>query len=367
MAFIDEIKIHAEAGRGGNGVVRWNRQKFEPKGGPAGGDAGRGGNFYVQAVRDVHILTKYKAKKEFIASRGADGGSKSLHGKNGEDFVLDLPIGSIITRADTEEKWQLTKEGEKIILLKGGFGGFGNEHFKSSTNTTPQESNEGGEGEKGDFKIELELFADIGFIGLPNAGKSSLLNALTNADSKVGDYPFTTLDPNLGDLHGYIIADIPGLIEGASEGKGLGVKFLRHIKRTKMIAHLVSFDPEAEQARYGAGNLSEEGTSPVRSRTSKKSVSSNGMMKSYKEIRKELEKYDKNLDLGEDGLSEKEEIIILTKTDVLSQQGESLLKVIDKQKKKFEKLDKQVFTLSLYDDKAVKKFTDALVKILKKK
>ena len=343
MAFIDEIKIYAEAGRGGNGVVRWHRQKFEPKGGPAGGDAGRGGDFYVRAVRDVHILLKYKAKKSFIAGRGEDGGSKSLHGKNGEDFVLQLPIGSIITNLETDEKWQLTKEGEKILLLKGGFGGFGNEHFKSSINTTPYESNIGGEGEKGNFKIELELFADIGFVGLPNAGKTSLLNVLTNAEAKVGDYPFTTLDPNLGDLHGYIIADIPGLIEGASEGKGLGVKFLRHIKRTKMLAHLVSFE-----------NLSK---------------GSAGMMKSYKEIRKELAKYDKSLNLGNDNLSEKEEIIILTKTDVVEDP-----KIITKTVKAFEKLttakggaSKKVFTLSLFDDKMVKKFNDALLKILKKK
>ncbi|MEK7539111.1 MAG: GTPase ObgE [Patescibacteria group bacterium] len=336
MAFIDEIKIYAEAGRGGNGVVRWHRQKFEPKGGPAGGDAGRGGDFYVIAVRDVHILLKYKAKKSFIAGRGADGGSKSLHGKSGVDFVLELPVGSIITNLETDEKWQLTSEGEKILLLKGGYGGFGNEHFKSSVNVTPRERKEGQEGEKGNFKIELELFADIGFVGLPNAGKSSLLNALTNAEAKVGDYPFTTLDPNLGDFYGYIIADIPGIIEGASEGKGLGVKFLRHIKRTKMIAHLISFE-----------NLS-KGTT--------------GMLKSYKEIRKELAKYDQTLNLGEDGLSKKEEIIILTKTDIIENP-----KIIAKKIKDFQKISENVFPLSLFDDKMVKKFNDALVKILKKK
>jgi GTP-binding protein len=347
MAFIDEIKISAEAGRGGNGVVRFRREKFVPKGGPSGGDAGRGGDFYVIAVRDVHILLKYKAKKSFLAGRGEDGGSKSLHGKNGEDFILELPIGSIITNIATEEKWQLTKEGEKILLLKGGYGGFGNEHFKSSTNTTPWERKEGQDGEKGDFKIELELFADIGFIGLPSAGKSSLLNALTNAEAKVGDYPFTTLDPNLGDFFGFIIADIPGVIEGASEGKGLGVKFLRHIKRTKMLAHLISFE-----------NLSKGAT---------------GMMKSYKEIRKELAKYDKSLNLGpasakatdgqgKDSLSNKEEIIVLTKSDVIEDP-----KVVAKKVKEFKKISKNVFVLSLFDDKMVKKFQDALVKILKKK
>ncbi len=337
MAFIDEITIYAEAGRGGNGVVRWHRQKFEPKGGPAGGDAGRGGNFYVIAVRDVHILSKYKAKKSFIASRGEDGGSKSLHGKNGEDFILELPVGSIITNIETDEKWQLMKEAEKILLLRGGFGGFGNEHFKSSLNTTPKEFREGGVGENGNFKIELELFADIGFVGLPNAGKSSLLNALTNAEAKVGDYAFTTLDPNLGDFFGFIIADIPGIIEGASNGKGLGIKFLRHIKRTKMLAHLVSFENP-------------------------------NMLKSYKEIRKELAKYDKSLDLSGDdlpaqtGLFVKKEIIILTKTDVVDDP-----KIVVKKVSDFKKISKNVFTLSLFDDKMVQKFQDALVKILKKK
>ncbi len=339
MAFIDEIKIYAEAGRGGDGVVRWRKEKFVPKGGPAGGDGGRGGDFYVIAVRDVGILAQYKSKKEFCALRGEDGGKKSLHGGNGEDLVLELPIGSIITNLETEEKWQLLEDGQKIMLLKGGYGGYGNEHFKSSTNVTPLQSREGQEGEKANFHIELELFADIGLVGLPNAGKSSLLNVLTNADAKVADYAFTTLDPNLGAFYGYIIADIPGVIEGASEGKGLGVKFLRHIKRTKMLAHLISFENQ-------------------------------NLMKVYKEIRKELETYDKKNNLGEEGLSKKEEIIILTKSDVIMEDPSASLRAIDfinRKKKEFEKLGEKVFVLSLYDDNSVKKFRDELVKILKKK
>ena len=346
MAFIDEIKIYAEAGRGGDGVVRWRQEKFVPKGGPAGGDGGRGGNFCVIGVRDIHILSKYKAKKSFIAGRGENGGNKSLHGKNGDDFVLELPIGSIITNLGTDEKWQLMKEGEKFLLLRGGYGGFGNEHFKSSTNTTPKESREGQKGESGNFKIELELFADIGLIGLPNAGKTSLLNFLTNAQARVGDYAFTTLDPNLGDFFGYIIADIPGIIEGSSEGKGLGVKFLRHIKRTKMLAHLVSFE-----------NLNPSN-----------SLGTSGMLKTYKEVRKELAKYDKKLNLGEEGLSFKKEMIILTKADTVTDS-----KIITKQVKAFEKIKMLapaskggVFVISLFDDKMVKKFKDELMKIFKK-
>ncbi len=339
MSLIDEIKFYAEAGRGGDGVIRWRQEKFVPKGGPAGGDGGRGGDFYAVAIRDISILTKYKAKKEFKAENGEAGGNKSLHGKNGEDFILELPIGSIVTNIDTGEKWQLLEEGQKVLLLRGGYGGYGNEHFKSSINTTPKKANPGADGESGNFTVELMLFADIGLIGYPNAGKSSMLNMITKANAKVGDYAFTTLDPNLGDFYGYIIADIPGIIEGASEGKGLGLKFLRHIKRTQMLAHLISFENK-------------------------------NMLKAYKEVRKELELFDKkNQSLDDEGIEEnnladKEEIIILTKTDIVENE-----KVVEKALKDFQKLDKKkkVFVLSLYDDKSIKNLKDELIKILKKK
>lgn len=322
MAFVDELRIYARAGRGGNGVVRWRQDKFEDRGGPAGGDGGRGGDVYLRGVKDSALLARYTHDTRFIAEDGEDGFKKKMEGANGEDLYIDLPVGSLVTKIGTDEAYDITKEGETILILKGGKGGLGNEHFKSSTNTTPYESTPGKTGEEGNFHIELRLFADIGLVGYPNSGKSTLINALTNSKSKIGAYAFTTLDPHLGALQEFVVADIPGIIEGASEGKGLGLKFLKHIKRTKMIAHLVSFENE-------------------------------NMMETYKNIRKELENYDEDL-------AAKPEVVILTKTDVADESR------INSEIKNFENLGKQILLMTAFDDQSVKKVGDELVKILRK-
>jgi len=322
MAFIDEIQISVKAGDGGDGVVRWRQEKFRPMGGPGGGNGGCGGNVYAESVSDLAYLSTYQFEKKFKAQNGGAGGHNSREGRNGEDLVIQVPVGSILTNPDTGDVFTLASIGEKIKILTGGRGGLGNEHFKSSTNTTPYESTMGESVDQINLHIELRLIADVGFVGLPSAGKSSLLNALTNAKSKVAEYHFTTLDPHLGKFNEFVLADIPGLIEGASDGKGLGHKFLRHIKRTKLLVHLISFE-------YG-----------------------DEMMTEYEKIRNELISYD-------DTLGEKEEIILLTKTDLADEVE------IKKKKKDFEKLGKKVFVLTLFDDVQIKAFGDNLVKILR--
>ncbi len=324
MALTDELKFEAKAGNGGDGVVRWRHEKFIARGGPNGGDGGWGGNIYIVASRDTNILGTYKkSQKKFTAGHGKAGQGQSKHGKNGDDVEIALPIGSVVTNLKTGEVFEILKDEDRFMILAGGKGGFGNEHFKSSLNVAPMEVTEGKKGEEGSFYVELKIIADAGFAGFPNAGKSSLLNALTNAKSKVANYEFTTLDPHLGVYHGYILADIPGLIEGASEGRGLGSKFLKHISRTNIIVHLVSAENE-------------------------------DVVKAYETIRKELTAY------GE-GLSDKREIVILSKIDTVDE------KEMLKKKKDLEKVSKtDVYALSLFDDNSVKNLADALVKELKK-
>ncbi len=323
MALTDELKFSARAGRGGDGVVRWRHEKFIARGGPNGGDGGWGGNVYIISSRDTNILGTYKkSQKKFVAGNGQAGQGQSKHGKNGADVEIALPIGSVITNQKTGEVFEILKDSDRFMILAGGKGGYGNEHFKSSLNVAPMDVTEGKDGEDGEFFVELKMIADAGFVGFPNAGKSSLLNILTNSKSKVGNYDFTTLDPHLGVYHGYILADIPGLIEGASDGKGLGAKFLKHISRTNTIVHLVS-------------------------------VENDDVAKVYKIIRKELAAY------GE-GLKDKKEIVVLSKSDIADE------KLVLKKKKELEKASGQeAHILSLYDDNSVKAFADALVKTLK--
>jgi GTPase len=319
--FIDEITLHLRAGRGGDGVLRWRHEKGKDSGGPSGGNGGKGGDVYAVAVRDIGILLSYRHVKELEAGRGEDGFKDTKQGKEGSDVEIKLPVGSRLTNLTTGHVIELLEDGQKVLLLKGGRGGLGNEHFKSSTNVSPKQHTDGELGEEADFEIELLLLVDLGLIGLPNAGKSSLLNILTSAKSKVGDFPFTTLNPNLGDFYGLILADIPGLIEGAAEGKGLGHKFLRHIERTKALLHCVSAELEDP-------------------------------LEAYKTIRKELELYNQEI-------VRKPEVVILTKTDMVSEsEKQEKLKML-------KSANPDVLSVSIIDDESVKKLGEFLTQRFK--
>mgnify|MGYP001593384326 CR=1 FL=1 len=323
MAFVDEARIYAESGKGGDGVVRWLRTKESARGGPSGGDGGKGGNVVLVGVRDISALAHYRYEKKFHAQDGEAGKSELKHGKNGKDAVLNVPVGTLARVVETGDEYEITKESEQIVLFRGGKGGLGNARFKSSTHQNPFERTEGREGKGGNIELTLKIIADAGLIGLPNAGKSSLLNALTRAKSKVGDYPFTTLAPNLGDFYGHILADIPGLIEGASSGRGLGIKFLRHVERTGILLHLVSADQD-------------------------------NLIKAYKEVHNEVE-------LFRHGLAEKREIIVLSKTDLVStQECKTKIQLLARE------TGREVLPVSVEDPNILKKFSDQLANILSK-
>lgn len=249
MRFVDEAEIRVEAGAGGNGVATFRREKYIPMGGPDGGDGGDGGSVYLVATNNVNTLADFRFHTLHKAQRGQNGMGRNCTGRKGEDFYISVPPGSIIYEAETDEKiGDLTEPGETLLVAKGGFHGLGNTRFKSSINRTPQQFSKGSLGESRTLKIELMVIADVGLLGLPNAGKSSLIRSVSSAKPKVADYPFTTLHPNLGvvrvdDMRGFVIADIPGVIEGAAEGAGLGLQFLKHLSRTGLLLHLVDVQP----------------------------------------------------------------------------------------------------------------------------
>ena len=249
MKFIDEATVKVYAGDGGNGVATFRREKYEPMGGPSGGDGGRGGSIFAVADRNINTLVDYRYTRNFRAQRGENGRSAGCYGAQGEDMLLRVPVGTVITdKATGQILADLAEDGQKAQLAKGGKGGLGNIHFKSSTNRAPRQCTKGEPGEEFELYLELKVLADVGLLGMPNAGKSTFIRSVSAARPKVADYPFTTLQPNLGVVRidtnrSFVIADIPGLIEGAAEGAGLGHQFLRHLSRTSLLLHLVDIAP----------------------------------------------------------------------------------------------------------------------------
>ena len=311
MKFLDEAKIYLKAGDGGPGCVSFRREKFVEFGGPDGGDGGKGGNIYFEAVENLNTLIDFRYKQHFKASNGKNGSGKNKTGKNGADIVIKVPVGTVIM--DSEKDFvlkDLKKKNQKFIVVKGGIGGAGNSRFKTSRNQAPRKSTKGKAGEDIWVWLQLKLIADIGFVGLPNSGKSSLLATLSNAKTKIADYPFTTLKPQLGLLRFHdgdlILADLPGLISGAHKGVGLGLKFLAHIERCKALAFLCDLSVEKDEQ----------------------------IIENYRIIRNEIDKYDKLV-------LQKKEIIILTKSDLVSRD------VINRRKDLIEKVSKsKVITIS---------------------
>ncbi len=249
MKFIDEAKIEVIAGDGGNGVASFCREKFRPFGGPDGGDGGKGGSIFAVADRNINTLVDYRFSKLHKARDGENGRGADCYGKGADDIMLRMPVGTlIIDQNDGEIVADLIEHGQEVLIAKGGEGGWGNIHFKSSTNRAPRQKTEGKEGERRELRLELKVLADVGLLGMPNAGKSTFISAVSNARPKIADYPFTTLHPNLGVVRvshekSFVIADIPGLIEGAAEGAGLGIQFLRHLQRTRVLLHIVDLAP----------------------------------------------------------------------------------------------------------------------------
>lgn len=289
MKFIDEANIFVKAGDGGNGIVSFRREKYIPMGGPDGGDGGDGGSVYVVGSTDLNTLSDFRHTRRFVAKRGANGQGKNCTGAKGEDVIIEVPLGTIITTLDKGELLaDVATAGEPILIARGGFHGLGNTRYKSSTNRAPRQCTKGSAGEQFDLKLELKLIADVGLLGMPNAGKSTFIRAVSAARPKVADYPFTTLHPNLGVVsvsrhRSFVVADIPGLIEGAADGVGLGIQFLKHLQRTRILLHIIDLLPD------------ESADSPA---------------ESARKILHELQRYDESLYL-------KPRWLVLNKTDLL--------------------------------------------------
>lgn len=325
MRFIDEAFIEVTAGNGGRGCLSFRREKFIPKGGPDGGDGGSGGNILVQTDESLTTLQDFRLQKKYKAKNGSQGLSKNKHGKDAEDTILKVPMGTLIMDEETNEIIaDLVRNKESLILARGGKGGFGNSRFKTSTNRAPRKTTDGGEGEKFNIKLELKVLADVGLLGMPNAGKSTLISMISSAKPKVADYPFTTLSPNLGvvqsGFNSFVVADIPGLIPDASQGVGLGIQFLKHLSRVKVLLHLVDIS----------------------------TFDVNEIVKRIEDINKELELYSSKL-------AQKEQWIILNKSD-LNPSKEKMLK--EKVKKKINK--KEIFSISAITGKGVEKLVSKI-------
>jgi GTP-binding protein len=292
MKFIDEAKIEVIAGDGGNGVASFCREKFRPFGGPDGGDGGKGASIWAVADRNINTLVDFRFSKLHKGRNGENGRGADCYGKGADDIFLRMPVGTLVIDVnDGELVADLTEHGQQILLAKGGEGGWGNIHFKTSTNRAPRQKSDGKEGERRELRLELKVLADVGLLGMPNAGKSTFITAVSNARPKIADYPFTTLHPNLGVVRvssekSFVIADIPGLIEGAADGAGLGVQFLRHLQRTGLLLHIVDLAPF------------EDTVDPV---------------KEAKAIVKELKKYDEEL-------VEKPRWLVLNKLDMVPEE-----------------------------------------------
>ncbi|HRY52702.1 MAG TPA: GTPase ObgE [Candidatus Portnoybacteria bacterium] len=318
---IDDVKIKIKAGRGGNGSVAFNKTKMSL--GPTGADGGRGGNIYLEGVSDLGSLMQFRYKKEIVAKNGERGKAQFNDGSDGEDIILRVPLGTVAHNLTTNENFEIVSIGQRLLVAQGGRGGRGNYKFRSAINTSPEEFEEGKIGQEYELRLELKLIADVGFIGLPNVGKTSLLNELTRANSKVANYPFTTLEPNLGVYYELILADIPGLIEGASGGKGLGIKFLRHIERTRTLFHFISAESEDP-------------------------------LKDYQIVRKELGLYNEEL-------LDKAEYIFLSKIDLLDREE------LDKKISRLKEIGKEVVPISIHDIDRLKNVEKILRDIIKQK